>query len=98
MDHFNNYLECIEKNISILNEWLGKCLKGFCTIKVINYAISDFKCLPLQYPCMKDIVLLDKYFSFQLNGFFTDSTCLFEVIYIENFLYINHKCGILTGT
>ena len=70
MDHFNNYLECIEKDISLLNEWLGKCLKGFCTIKVISYAISDFKCLPLQYPCMKDIVLLDKYFSFQLVGFF----------------------------
>ena len=70
MDHFNNDLECMEKDISLLNEWLGKSVRGFCTIKVINYAISDFKSLPLQCPCMKDIILLDKYFSFQLVGFF----------------------------
>ena len=57
MDHFNNYLECIEKDISLLNEWLGKCLKGFCTIKVINYAISGFKCLPFA------VSLYERYYS-----------------------------------
>ena len=83
MDHFNNDLECMEKDISLLNEWLRKSVKGFCIIKVINYAISDFKCLPLQCPCMKDIILLDKYFSFQLVGFFMIQPVCFRLFILE---------------